>query len=75
MHFIVSLYLVFFCSSFTVLGPRGPAKLGIILPHEQPLFDLTALYTKLRPTYKRLIGDISKLDFQLKNLGKIRQFP
>ena len=58
-----------------VLGPREPSELGVVLPHEQPLLDLTGLYTKPTPAYEKLIGDISELDFQIKNLGRIRQFP
>ncbi|XP_064405366.1 phosphotriesterase-related protein-like [Halichondria panicea] len=59
----------------TVLGPRDPSELGMVLPHEQPLVDLRKLFSPPRPAFQDLVGDISDLDLQIQNLGKIRQFP
>ncbi len=58
-----------------VLGPRDPSELGMVLPHEQPLVDLRKLFSPPRPAFQDLVGDISDLDLQIQNLGKIRQFP
>ena len=47
----------------------------MVLPHEQPLVDLRGLQLSPRPGYGGRGQDFSQLDFQLKNLGKIRQYP
>ena len=61
-----------------MLGPRSPSDLGVVLPHEQPLLDLTGLFMAVPPRYAgagHAPEEIAEFDFQLKNISKIRQFP
>ena len=64
-------------SQILVLGATSPSELGVILPHEQPLVDLTGLFMEVPPRYSggRDPRDIANLNFQLNNIAKIRQFP
>lgn len=59
------------------MGPKSPDELGVTLPHEQPLLDLTGLFMEVPARYAggRDPAEIANLDFQLKNIAKIRQFP
>jgi len=61
--------------SYLVLGPRDPADLGVVLPHEQPLVDLRKRSIEPRPGFLKYVGDISELEFRIENLGKIRLYP
>ena len=49
----------------------------MVLPHEQPLVDLTGLFMEVPARYSgaRDPKDITNLDFRLENIAKIRQFP
>jgi hypothetical protein len=61
----------------TVVGAKSPGDLGVVLPHEQPLVDLTGLHMEVPARYSgaRDPKDITNLDLRLENIGKIRQFP
>lgn len=61
----------------TVLGATSPSELGVTLPHEQPLVDLTGLFMEVPARYSggRDPRDIANLNFQLSDIAKIRQFP
>ncbi len=64
--------MLLYCNT-TVLGPiDDPQSLGVVLPHEQLLLDLSFLFKE--PEYG-VEKDIADLTFELKNLGKIRHFP
>ena len=54
-----------------VLGARLPEELGITLPHEHLLLDFTKAMRK--PEYNPCC--MENLQFTMRNLGKIRQFP
>ena len=56
---------------FAVLGPVHPSQLGHTLSHEHILIDGSQFFT--RPEYGS--HDMEELDFDLSNLGKIRQYP
>ena len=54
-----------------VSGLVDPSELGIVLPHEQPLVDLTQLL--IEPQY---VSDcLADIPITMENLGKIRQYP
>ncbi|XP_065919019.1 phosphotriesterase-related protein-like [Dysidea avara] len=55
----------------TVLGVIDPAELGFTLPHEQLLYDISNLFVKDNYTGQ----DFSDLEFELPNMGNIRQYP
>ena len=55
-----------------VLGVKEPEELGVVLPHEHVLLNFEGAVKK--PEYGE-DGDMAKLSFEMKNLGKIRQFP
>ena len=85
--FVINYYARFYCHKNTinkltlsiklVLGEKSPAELGVILPHEQPLVDLTGLFMEVPARYSgtRDPKDITNLDFRLENIAKIRRFP
>ena len=54
-----------------VLGPVSPDSLGVILPHEHLLVDMTAFITQ--PNYGPSLTDLEMTS--LSNMGKIRQYP
>ena len=62
---------------YLVLGAKSPGELGVVLPHEQPLVDLTGLHMEVPARYSgaRDPKDITNLDFRLENMAKVRQFP
>ena len=77
-------YAQFYCHKNTitlsiklVVGAKSPAELGVTLPHEQPLVDLTGLFMEVPARYSgaRDPKDITNLDFRLENIAKIRRFP
>ena len=49
----------------------SPTELGVTLPHEHLLLDMTACITPV--TYGNL--PLTDLDLVLHNMGKIRRFP
>ena len=55
-------------------GPRSPDELGMVLPHEQPMCDLTGLLKEPDPGFGsgKPLADLS---VALENLGVIRQYP
>lgn len=53
-------------------GAIGPVELGVVLPHEHMLLDFQKA---LQPPEYGTPTDLSDLTFELRNLGKIRQFP
>ena len=55
-----------------VLGPRQPSELGVTLTHEHLLLDYTVGITQ--PRYCSA-EQVRGLKMEMKNLGKIRQFP
>ena len=62
----------------TVLGARSPSELGVTLPHEQPLLDLTGLFMAVPERYAggRDPAEIAELNFErLENMNTIWQFP
>ena len=54
-----------------VLGVKEPNELGVVLPHEHMLLNFDGAVMK--PEYGP--DNLAELSFDLKNLGKIRQFP
>ena len=54
-----------------VLGPVPPDELGVTLPHEHLLVDMTAIM--IPPNYGS--QPMTDLELALHNMGKIRQFP
>ena len=65
-------------SDMAVVGPVSPSELGVTLPHEQPLVDLTGLFMAVPTRYAggRDPAEIAEYNFErLENIGKIRQFP
>lgn len=55
----------------TVTGAVSPQELGVVMPHEYCLVGEWLL----KKTEYGLRTDLTNLTFELKNLGKIRQFP
>ena len=57
-----------------VCGPMEPSQLGVVLPHEQPMCDLTGLLKE--PDSGFGSGEpLTDLTMTMENLGKIRQYP
>lgn len=56
----------------TVTGPMAPQDLGVVLPHEYTLVDTQ---WALKDAEYGMQKDLSDLSIELRNLGKIRQFP
>jgi len=65
------MYYQLYNCSHPVLGVIDPAELGFTFPHEQLLYDISNLFVKDNYTGQ----DFSDLDFQLPNMGYIRQYP
>jgi len=57
---------------FIVLGPIDPADLGVTLTHEHLLFQFEVA---LQSSSYLGTTDLTELDFNLENLGSIRQYP
>lgn len=55
----------------TVTGAVEPGELGVVMPHEYCLVGEWLL----KEAEYGLKTDLTDLTFELKNLGKIRQFP
>ena len=56
-----------------VLGPVDPSNLGVTLTHEHILLEFTEAMTFRIEDY--VSDNLTDLDFQMNNLGKIRHYP
>jgi len=57
-----------------VCGPMDPSELGVVLPHEQPMCDLTGLLKEPEPGFGTG-KPLADLAVTMENLGTIRQYP